>query len=219
MKLSNNMPQETLFEAFFTIYTRGNGDSENNLRYSQFMQISDLIGQEDMSISPPRIGGEWYGLMNAQLSEAKGFINIPKQEHPKLAEDKKPLYSPSGNSLPILIQPQEIIHSKSIIKELKCERKPTTMIQHTGPLLLSITTAEWLHPTDKARSIIILAFLLFPAQGWQPRWALIIFMPGFAGTSWNVPKTRSLYPAVAGQSASPAILRSKSSFLCRSEAQ
>lgn len=58
MKLSNNMPQEALFEAFFAIYTRGNGDSENDLRYSQFMQKSDLIRQEDMSISPLRIGGE-----------------------------------------------------------------------------------------------------------------------------------------------------------------
>lgn len=58
MKLSNKMSQEALFETFFAIYIRGNGDSENDLRYSQFMQKSDLIGQRDMSISPLRIGGE-----------------------------------------------------------------------------------------------------------------------------------------------------------------
>ena len=48
MKLSNNMPQKILFKAFFffffTIYTRENRDSKNDLRYSQFMQKSDLIG-------------------------------------------------------------------------------------------------------------------------------------------------------------------------------
>ena len=58
MKPSNNMPQKVLFEVFFAIYTRENGDSENDLRYSQFMQKSDLIGQGDMSISPLRIGEE-----------------------------------------------------------------------------------------------------------------------------------------------------------------
>ena len=73
MKPSNNMPQKVLFKVFFAIYTRENGDSKNNLRYSQFMQKNDLIGQGDMSISPLRIGEEWYGLMNAQLSEAKGY--------------------------------------------------------------------------------------------------------------------------------------------------
>ena len=61
MKLSNNMPQKILFKAFFfffTIYTRENRNSKNDLRYSQFMQKSDLIGQGDMSISPLRIGEE-----------------------------------------------------------------------------------------------------------------------------------------------------------------
>ena len=48
MKLSNNMPQKVLFKAFFAIYTWENGDSENDLRYSQSMQKSDLIGQGDM---------------------------------------------------------------------------------------------------------------------------------------------------------------------------
>ena len=58
MKPSNNMPQKVLFKVFFAIYTRENGDSKNNLRYSQFMQKNDLIGQGDMSISPLRIGEE-----------------------------------------------------------------------------------------------------------------------------------------------------------------
>ena len=58
MKLSNNMPQKVLSEVFFTIYTRENRNSKNDLRYSQFMQKSDLIGQGDMSISPLRIGEE-----------------------------------------------------------------------------------------------------------------------------------------------------------------
>ena len=52
------MPQKVLFEVFFAIYIRENGDSKNNLRYSQFMQKSDLTGQGDMSISPLRIGEE-----------------------------------------------------------------------------------------------------------------------------------------------------------------
>ena len=52
------MPQKVLFEVFFAIYIRENGDSKNNLRYSQFMQKNDLIGQGDMSISPLRIGEE-----------------------------------------------------------------------------------------------------------------------------------------------------------------
>jgi hypothetical protein len=91
IKPSKNVPQGPLFEVFFEISTKGNGDSENDLKYSQSIQRSDLTRQEDMSISLLRTREEWFGLINAQLSEARAFglsrhrIRLPSSLRSKIS--------------------------------------------------------------------------------------------------------------------------------------